>query len=99
MNLKYGHNYEQEDPGWYIWDENTGLVVMSSLDDIIPTPEQMRHINQHQYLKDVYDLIVKYKEESKAEETEEDLELESCEQCGEPAWDGYICHSCGMKHI
>ena len=33
------------------------------------------------------------------EETEEDEDLEKCEQCGENAWDGYICHSCGMKDI
>jgi len=32
-------------------------------------------------------------------EEEEDEDLESCEQCGEHAWDGRICHSCGMKLI
>jgi hypothetical protein len=30
---------------------------------------------------------------------EDDLELESCQQCNEKSWDGYICHSCGMKEI
>jgi len=25
--------------------------------------------------------------------------LKSCEQCGFPAWDGYICHECGLKKI
>ena len=25
--------------------------------------------------------------------------LSDCEQCGETAWDGYICHSCGIKEI
>jgi hypothetical protein len=25
--------------------------------------------------------------------------LEECEGCGEKAWDGYICHSCGLKVI
>lgn len=25
--------------------------------------------------------------------------LECCEQCHEPGWDGYICHSCGLKKI
>lgn len=29
----------------------------------------------------------------------EELGLEECEQCGETAWDGYICHSCGAKNI
>lgn len=32
-------------------------------------------------------------------EEDEDLGLETCEQCGEEAWDGYICHSCGAKRI
>jgi len=26
-------------------------------------------------------------------------DLSPCEQCGEHAWDGRICYSCGMKHI
>lgn len=25
--------------------------------------------------------------------------LSRCEQCDEIAWDGRICHACGMKHI
>jgi hypothetical protein len=29
----------------------------------------------------------------------EELKLRSCEQCGEEAWDGYICHNCGLKKI
>jgi hypothetical protein len=33
------------------------------------------------------------------EEEEEDMELDSCESCGESAWDGYICHACGSKDI
>ena len=28
-----------------------------------------------------------------------ELDLEECEQCGEEAWDGRICHSCGAKDI
>lgn len=28
-----------------------------------------------------------------------DMGLRSCEQCGETAWDGRICHACGMKEI
>lgn len=28
-----------------------------------------------------------------------ELDLDSCEQCGENAWDGRICHSCGAKDI
>jgi hypothetical protein len=30
---------------------------------------------------------------------EENIELDRCPQCGEYAWDGYICHNCGMKNI
>lgn len=33
------------------------------------------------------------------EESDEELDLARCEQCDEMAWDGYICHACGMKHI
>lgn len=28
-----------------------------------------------------------------------EFDLDSCEQCGENAWDGRICHSCGAKNI
>ncbi len=28
-----------------------------------------------------------------------DSDMSDCEQCEERAWDGYICHACGMKHI
>ena len=33
------------------------------------------------------------------DDEEVDDDLEKCEQCGENAWDGSICHSCGMKII
>jgi hypothetical protein len=29
--------------------------------------------------------------------TQEKEELDNCEQCGDTAWDGRICHSCGAK--
>lgn len=32
-------------------------------------------------------------------EEKEELDLERCEQCDERAWDGYICHACGLKII
>ena len=38
-------------------------------------------------------------EEDDEDEDNEDLGLEDCEQCGENAWDGRICHSCGAKEI
>ena len=28
-----------------------------------------------------------------------DEDLDICEECGENAWDGRICHSCGVKNI
>ena len=33
----------------------------------------------------------------KDDDTEDYCGLMVCEQCGEPAWDGYICHACGLK--
>jgi hypothetical protein len=33
------------------------------------------------------------------EDDESELDLANCEQCGEAAWDGRICHACGMKEI
>lgn len=42
------------------------------------------------------------KEENDIIEDEDSLDkidLEECEQCGENAWDGYICHNCGLKKI
>ena len=33
------------------------------------------------------------------EDEEENEDFSRCEQCGENAWDGYICHSCGLKII
>ena len=38
-------------------------------------------------------------ENASSGEEEECLDLEECDQCGEAAWDGRICHSCGMKII
>lgn len=38
-------------------------------------------------------------DESLDDDEEENEDLSSCEQCGENAWDGYICHSCGLKII
>ena len=33
------------------------------------------------------------------EKEEDEITLNKCENCGEQAWDGYICHSCGAKNI
>ena len=33
------------------------------------------------------------------DECYKEMGLRSCEQCGEKAWDGYICHACGLKAI
>jgi uncharacterized phage protein (TIGR01671 family) len=51
------------------------------------------------------DILVKSKEnemediKKMCKEGEMDIELARCEQCGENAWDGRICHSCGLKEI
>lgn len=52
----------------------------------------------------VYILDLNTSAEAKKEPEDEveninDLELGYCEQCGQNAWDGYICHACGMKKI
>lgn len=46
----------------------------------------------------------KQKELSEPAETFEDEDsddeyLDRCEECNEYAWDGRICHACGMKEI
>ena len=50
-----------------------------------------------EYLKFVE--FLKKKQMEFEDEEEENEDLSSCEQCGEKAWDGYICHSCGLKII
>lgn len=45
------------------------------------------------------ELVVSNYNKSILQEDDEDLGLKNCEQCGEEAWDGYICHSCGIKEI
>lgn len=30
---------------------------------------------------------------------ESDENIDKCEQCGDYAWDGYLCHNCGLKKI
>ncbi len=53
----------------------------------------------------LYDEYLKFVDFLKRQQTtvdddhEEDEDLSSCEQCGENAWDGYICHFCGAKNI
>jgi hypothetical protein len=43
----------------------------------------------------------KEKEENDIINDEDSLNefFDTCEQCGEEAWDGYICHNCGIKKI
>lgn len=53
--------------------------------------------------RDKWEKAVKALEEPDEDEEEneeaEDLGLETCPQCDEEAWDGYVCHSCGLKNI
>jgi hypothetical protein len=60
LELSFGCGYEQEDPGWYIADTKTCLIVASS--DTDPTPEQLAEINRHRTLSDIYGLIIKEKQ-------------------------------------
>lgn len=62
------------------------------------TKEQIDSLYE-EYLKFVEFLKKKQMEFEEEKEEEEDLDLASCEQCGERAWDGYICHACGLKII
>ena len=53
-----------------------------------------------QVLRDIANLVERrVKDSEEVEEVDECLDFDNCEQCGENAWDGRICHSCGMKHI
>jgi hypothetical protein len=57
-------------------------------------------INNMEVVGNIFEGVTKLLDVVEKEENdEEDLNLDKCEQCGEPAWDGYICHVCGMKHI
>jgi hypothetical protein len=53
-------------------------------------------IMSEKVLEFILDLGKPKKEEP---EEEDDIDLDLCEQCNKMAWDGYICHVCGMKHI
>ncbi len=43
--------------------------------------------------------VVQEEEKEPTEQELKDMGLSDCEQCGETAWDGRICHVCGMKEI
>lgn len=56
-----------------------------------------------QKLRDAEEEITKWAVENNNYTSEENdditEDLDTCEQCGENSWDGYICHSCGLKEI
>jgi len=57
-------------------------------------------IEQMEIVGNIFEGVTKEVTPEPEEENEEDeLDLSSCEQCGERAWDGYICHLCGAKNI
>jgi DNA-directed RNA polymerase subunit RPC12/RpoP len=62
LELSFGCGYEQDDPGWYIFDTKTHLIVAS--EDTTPTPEQFREIRHHRTLSDIYALICRDKSPS-----------------------------------
>ena len=57
MNLQYGHGYEQDEPGWYIYDKDTGLVIAST--EYLPEPEQLKKIKAWPHLLDIYNMILR----------------------------------------
>ena len=59
LELSFGCEYEQEDPGWYIMDTKTCHIVASC--DTDPTPEQLAEIKRHRALTDIYNLILRDK--------------------------------------
>lgn len=82
-NVRYDHIC-QSDPGSNVCYYCGGPV----------TPVDITHkINM------LNEAFKKLKPPEETEEFDEDFGLEKCPQCNEPAWDGYICHSCGMKNI
>ena len=56
-------------------------------------------IDDMEVVGNIFESLDLPKEESPTTVEEDELELNKCEQCGEDAWDGYICHVCGLKYI
>ena len=55
LELSFGCGYEQSDPGWYIVDTKTYLIVAS--EDTEPNEAQLQEIERHRNLSDIYGLI------------------------------------------
>lgn len=76
--------------------------IIANIPDWRVTPNDGRGTNGLETLKQAL-ITQKAKEiEDEREYTEQELEdlgLSSCEQCDETAFDGRICHACGLKII
>lgn len=73
-----------------------GMYVIDYPDQTDSGPIGFLQTLDLEVLGNIFPVTVK---EPKVEEKEEDLGLKKCEECGEEAWDGYICHACGMKRM
>lgn len=56
-------------------------------------------IEQVEVVGNIFEGVTKLIESIKEDNEDDDLGLNTCEQCGEKGWDGYICHACGLKII
>ena len=100
------------DPQWEItfrsklcceMDEESGKWYReNSPDGKTPTPPELYEKWRKGYMESFHMTLVENSLPEiveTPEEEEKDLGLAKCEQCGEAAWDGRICHACGMKII
>ena len=83
-------------------DEETALrEVISMAGKHLDMGEGKKHLdsilNQIQNAPD--DTVMFMELVETEDEEDEDCGLDPCPQCDEKAWDGYICHACGVKNI
>lgn len=93
----------------HVYGENELIDYMHRLRAIIEyTPAHASHrcnsfaCNGMDELKKALINKQKKQEEDERPPTEQELRdagMSKCEQCNELAWDGRICHACGMKKI
>ena len=93
----------------HVYKENPLLDYMHKLRAIIAdTPEDRETPNDgrgESCLENLKKALIKKHEQEEEDNrplTQKELYyigLTGCEQCGEIAWDGRICHACGAKNI
>ena len=70
-----------------------------TVDDLTNFAIQKLAINKKRDWTKQPDGTFRHVEDIEDEADEENPDLAQCEQCNEKAWDGRICHACGMKEI